>query len=204
MCREHAEPPRGTFGIDGNGRYRSVRTFGGGKRGVLLRSEDTYAQISDFTASPFRVWAFWWFGNATWGRAIEHTGFIFANPPPPMQKGNLSDKLAQFDEQWAPRIIGELNGQHVKVAKLEGPFEWHRHEEADELFLVLEGALTIERRNEDDICLAEGDFCIVPRGTEHRPVAKEEEAHVLLFEKAGTRNTGAHESERTVEAPNRI
>lgn len=121
-----------------------------------------------------------------------------------MQKGNLRDKLAQFDEQWAPRLIGELNGQHVKVAKLEGPFEWHHHEESDELFLVLDGSLTIEVREEENIELEEGDFCIVPKGTAHRPVARDGEACVLLFEKAGTRNTGDHRSERTAEDVKRI
>lgn len=121
-----------------------------------------------------------------------------------MQKGNLSEKLAQFDEQWAPRIIGELNGQHVKVAKLEGPFEWHHHPDGDELFLVLAGLLTIEFTEEDNVRLGKGDFCIVPKGVEHRPVADEGEAHVLLFESASTQNTGNLQSDRTVEDPERI
>lgn len=120
------------------------------------------------------------------------------------QSGNLDEKLSQFDEQWAPRVIAELNGQHVKVAKLEGPFEWHRHEEADELFLVLEGTLTIELKAGENLRLDEGDFCVVPSGREHRPVAEDGEAHVLLFEPAGTRNTGDHQSERTVGKPDRI
>lgn len=121
-----------------------------------------------------------------------------------MQTGNLSEKLAQFDEQWAPRIIGELNGQHVKVAKLEGPFEWHHHPDGDELFLVLDGLLTIEFREGDNVRLEKGDFCIVPEGVEHRPVADEGEAHVLLFESASTRNTGNLQSDRTVQDPERI
>jgi len=121
-----------------------------------------------------------------------------------MQKGNLTEKLAQFDEKWAPRIIGQLNGQHVKLAKLEGAFEWHHHENTDELFLVLSGKLTIECEEEEDVRLEEGDFCIVPQGTEHRPVAENGEAHVLLFEQAGTRNTGDHQSERTVENLRRL
>lgn len=116
-----------------------------------------------------------------------------------MQIGNLTEKLAQFDEKWAPRIIGRLNGEHVKLAKLEGAFEWHRHEDTDELFLVLSGKLRIELREEEDARLEEGDFCIVPKETEHRPVAEGGEAHVLLVEEAGTRKTGAHNSERTVE-----
>ncbi len=118
-----------------------------------------------------------------------------------MQTGTLSEKLAQFDEQWAPRIIGELNGQHVKVAKLEGPFEWHHHAAADEFFLVMAGCLTIELRDKDNVRLEEGDYCIVPQGTEHRPVAGDGEAHVLLFEPASTQNTGNLQNERTVQDP---
>ena len=121
-----------------------------------------------------------------------------------MQRGTLAETLNQFDEQWAPRIIAELNGQHVKVAKLEGPFIWHHHEDADEFFLVLDGTLTIELREDENIDLAEGDFCVIPRGTEHRPVASEGEVHVLLFEPSSTRNTGDRENERTVTAPDRI
>lgn len=118
-----------------------------------------------------------------------------------MQTGSLPTALAQFEETWAPRIVGELNGQHVKVAKLEGAFDWHHHEDADELFLVLEGTLTIEHREGNDITLGEGDFCIVPAGTEHRPVADAGEVHVLLFEPAGTRNTGNRDTDRTVDDP---
>lgn len=121
-----------------------------------------------------------------------------------MQTGNLREKLTQFDEQWAPRIIGELNGQHVKLAKLEGAFDWHHHDTADEFFLVVDGTLTIELREEADLQLAEGDFCIIPSGFEHRPVASEGEAHVLLFEPATTQNTGNLDNERTVENPERI
>ena len=121
-----------------------------------------------------------------------------------MQRGTLSEKLSQFDEQWAPRVVAALNGQHVKVAKLEGSFDWHHHEAADEFFLVLDGTLTIEVKGEADVELAEGDFCVVPRGTEHRPVASDGEAHVLLFEPAETRNTGNRQTERTVEVPDRI
>lgn len=118
-----------------------------------------------------------------------------------MQHGSLSDKLNQFDEQWAPHIVAALNGQHVKVAKLEGPFDWHHHEAADEFFLVLDGTLTIEFREEANVEMTAGDFCVVPSGTEHRPVARNGEAHVLLFEPADTRNTGNRQTERTVEAP---
>lgn len=115
-----------------------------------------------------------------------------------MDKINLTEKLASFAEQWQPRIVGELNGQHVKVVKLQGEFVWHHHEAEDELFLVVKGAMTIQLRDRD-VRLGEGEFFIVPRGVEHRPVA-EEEAHVLLFEPAGTLNTGNVENERTYVA----
>jgi len=115
-----------------------------------------------------------------------------------MDKVNLAQKLASFAEHWQPRIVGELNGQHVKLAKLQGEFVWHHHENEDELFLVVKGAMTIELRDRD-VHLAEGELFIVPRGVEHRPVAKEE-AHILLFEPAGTLNTGNVRNERTYEA----
>ena len=118
-----------------------------------------------------------------------------------MEAINLQDKLDQFDERWAPRIVGALNGQHVKLAKLEGAFDWHRHAEADEFFLVLDGTLAIELRDEADVRLEAGECCVVPRGTEHRPVADEGVAHVLLFEPAGTRNTGRRETDKTVRDP---
>ncbi len=117
-------------------------------------------------------------------------------------KINLEEKLAQFDEYWSPKIIGELNGQHVKLAKLKGEFVWHHHELEDELFLVLKGQLTIQLRDRD-IVLDEGECYIVPRGVEHRPVAAEE-AHVLLFEPATTLHTGNVRNERTVEHLDRI
>ena len=115
-----------------------------------------------------------------------------------MDKVNLRAKLASFDEHWQPRIVGELNGQHVKLVKLQGEFVWHHHENEDEMFLVIKGALTIELRDRN-VHLAEGEFFVVPRGVEHRPVAVEE-AHVLLFEPASTLNTGNVRNERTYEA----
>lgn len=115
---------------------------------------------------------------------------------------NLTEKFAQFDERWSPRIVAELNGQHVKLAKLEGPFVWHRHEHEDELFLVVRGTLRIEFRD-GDVTLGEGEFLVVPRGVEHRPVA-DAEVHVLLFEPAGTRNTGDAGGDRTVLHPARL
>ena len=115
-----------------------------------------------------------------------------------IEKVNLTEKFALFHEHWSPRIVGELNGQHVKLAKLQGEFVWHHHDNEDELFLVVKGQLVIKLR-ERDVCLKEGEFFIIPRGIEHKPVA-EEEAHVLLFEPVSTLNTGnVKNSEKTVE-----
>lgn len=119
-----------------------------------------------------------------------------------MDKVNLREKLALFSEHWSPRIVGELNGQHVKLVKFQGEFVWHRHESEDELFLVLQGCFRMEFRDRE-VALGEGDFLIVPRGVEHRPVAAEE-VHVLLFEPAGTLNTGDAGGARTVEHPARL
>ena len=113
-----------------------------------------------------------------------------------IHKVNLAEKFAQFSDHWSPKIVGELNGQHVKLVKLEGEFIWHSHEHEDELFLVVKGGLTLRLRDRD-VRLNEGEFFIVPRGVEHMPVA-EEEAHVLLFEPASTVNTGNVDGERTV------
>lgn len=117
-------------------------------------------------------------------------------------KVNLADKFRQFSEHWQPRIVGELNGQHVKLAKLEGEFIWHKHDHEDELFLVIEGDLVIELRD-GELQLGPGEFGIVPRGVEHRPVA-EREVHVMLFEPASTVNTGELRNERTVEKLERL
>lgn len=116
-----------------------------------------------------------------------------------MDKVNIAEKLAQFDEHWSPKIVGRVNDSHVKLVKLEGEFLWHHHEEEDELFLVISGSMVIKFRDRD-VRLGEGEFLIVPRGVEHKPVA-EEEAHVLLFELASTLNTGNVRSERTVQEP---
>jgi mannose-6-phosphate isomerase-like protein (cupin superfamily) len=109
---------------------------------------------------------------------------------------NLNDKLALFSDQWNPKIIAELNGQHVKLAKLKGRFVWHRHESEDELFLVIAGSVEIEFRDKT-IRLTEGEMLVVPKGVEHRPNA-DEEAHVLLFEPVTTLNTGDATGDRTV------
>ena len=118
------------------------------------------------------------------------------------RKVNLAEKLSRFTEQWSPKIVAELNGQHVKVVKLEGEFVWHHHEHEDELFLVVEGEIDIHFRDRV-VHLTEGELVVVPRGVEHKPVA-EREAHVLLFEPASTLNTGNVRADRTVEAPERI
>ena len=118
------------------------------------------------------------------------------------EKVNLSEKLQQFTELWSPRIVGELNGQHVKLAKFEREFVWHHHEQEDELFLVLRGHLSIHLR-ERVIELDEGEFFIVPRGVEHKPVAAGE-AHVLLLEPSSTLNTGSVRNDRTVDELERL
>jgi mannose-6-phosphate isomerase-like protein (cupin superfamily) len=118
------------------------------------------------------------------------------------EKVNLSAKLQQFTERWSPRIVGELNGQHVKLAKFEGEFVWHHHEQEDELFLVLRGRLSIHLL-ERVIELDEGEFFIVPRGVEHKPVAAGE-AHILLLEPSSTLNTGNVRNDRTVDEPERL
>ena len=112
-----------------------------------------------------------------------------------LEKVTLSQKFSLFNDHWNPRIAGELNGQQVKLAKFIGEFIWHSHEHEDEFFLVVKGSFRMELRDKT-IELHEGDFLIVPRGVEHRPVA-EQEAHVLMFEPSSTVNTGAIESERT-------
>lgn len=117
-----------------------------------------------------------------------------------MNKINLNQKLSLFNDYWNPRIAGELNGQQVKLVKFKGPFTWHHHEQEDELFMVVNGRFKMEYRGEsgaeDSVWIEPGEMIIVPRGTEHRPVA-DEECHVLLFEPATTLNTGNKENEFT-------
>ncbi len=115
---------------------------------------------------------------------------------------NLAEKLSEIQDYWNPCVVGELNGQHVKLAKVRGAFVWHRHQNEDELFLVLKGVLGLELRD-GTVTLRPGEVFIVPRGVEHRPVA-EEEVHLLLFEPASTLNTGDVRNERTVDRPRRI
>ena len=113
-----------------------------------------------------------------------------------MNKVNIAEKFTQFNSYWDPKIVGELNGQYVKLVKLKDEFVWHHHEEEDELFLVIKGELTIKLRD-GEIWLNEGEFYIIPKGIEHLPVA-EKEVHVLLFEPKNTLNTGNTDSEKTV------
>jgi len=119
-----------------------------------------------------------------------------------MDKINLAEKLELFREHWAPRIIGELNGQHVKLAKIKGAFDWHHHEGEDEMFLVVKGRFRMDLRDRS-IELKEGELLVVPRGVKHRPVA-EDECHILLFEPATTVNTGNVRTEKTVDNSERI
>ena len=105
-----------------------------------------------------------------------------------MEKVNLNQKLSLFSENWNPKIVGELNGQHVKLAKLKGEFVWHKHEHEDELFFVAKGILKMELWDKT-ITINENEFLIVPKGVEHKPVA-DEEVHIMLFEPATTLNTG--------------
>lgn len=119
-----------------------------------------------------------------------------------MQKINLADKLSLFTAHWSPKIIAELNGQHVKLVKLRGEFVWHHHDNEDELFLVVRGRFRMEFRDRV-VELREGELLVVPRGVEHRPVA-DEEVSVLLFEPAATVNTGSAGGDRTVARPDWI
>ncbi len=119
-----------------------------------------------------------------------------------MDKINIAEKLALHDDHWVPRIVGELNGQYVKVVKFKGPFVWHRHENEDEMFWVVKGSFRMEFRTRH-VEVGEGEVCIVPRGVEHRPVA-DEECHVALFEPVSTLNTGDAETDRTVANLERV
>ena len=119
-----------------------------------------------------------------------------------IEKVDLAQKFALFDEYWSPRIAGELNDSYVKLAKLKGEFVWHHHDTEDELFLVVKGHLTIKLRDRD-IELDPGEFVIIPRGVEHLPVA-DEEVHVVLLEPKSTLNTGNVHNERTVADLKRV
>jgi mannose-6-phosphate isomerase-like protein (cupin superfamily) len=119
-----------------------------------------------------------------------------------MEKVNIEHKLSLFSDHWSPKIVGELNGQHVKLAKLKGEFVWHKHDNEDELFFVLKGSFKMEYRDRT-VVVNENEFLIVQKGVEHRPVA-DEEVCIMLFEPATTLNTGDTESELTKHTLNRI
>jgi mannose-6-phosphate isomerase-like protein (cupin superfamily) len=119
-----------------------------------------------------------------------------------MEKVSLAEKFSKFSEQWSPKIVGELNDSYVKLVKFQGEFVWHKHDLEDELFLVVKGSFTMRLRT-GDIEVRAGEFCIVPRGTEHCPFAAEE-AQVMLLEPKTTLNTGDVRSERTREKLDRL
>jgi mannose-6-phosphate isomerase-like protein (cupin superfamily) len=119
-----------------------------------------------------------------------------------VDKVNLAQKFSSFQDLWSPKVVAELNGQYVKLAKLQGEFIWHHHEVADELFMVFKGRLLIKLRDRD-VLLTEGEFMVIPAGVEHKPVA-EEEVHVLLFEPRTTLNTGNVRDEHTQTDTERI
>jgi mannose-6-phosphate isomerase-like protein (cupin superfamily) len=124
-----------------------------------------------------------------------------------LRKVRIAEKLAAFTDYYSPKIVGELNGQQVKLVKFQGEFVWHHHDAEDEMFLVVQGSFRMDYRDakgeERQIELNEGEFLIVPRGTEHRPVA-EREVHVMLFEPASTLNTGNVRNDLTVDQPARL
>jgi len=124
--------------------------------------------------------------------------------PSDLRKISLTEKFAAFSDHWSPKIVGELNGQHVKLVKFQGEFVWHRHDAEDELFLVIRGSFRMDYVDssgaQQKMQLSAGEFVVVPRGVEHRPFA-EEEVEVMLFEPAGTLNTGNVKSGLTVEEP---
>lgn len=119
-----------------------------------------------------------------------------------IEKVNISNKLEKFNSHWDPKIIGELNGQHVKLVKFKGEFDWHKHVSEDEMFMVIKGSFNMQFRDKT-IKLDEGEFIIVPKGVEHCPQA-DEEVHVMLFEPASTLNTGDVQSDKAVNKPGRI
>ncbi len=116
---------------------------------------------------------------------------------------NLTEKFSRFSDYWSPKIVGEVNEMHVKLVKLQGEFVWHHHDHEDELFLVVKGRLRM-RLESGDREIGPGEFIVVPKGTEHCPVALTDEVHVLLLEPKGTLNTGNVVSERTVDTLDRL
>ncbi|HWQ61785.1 MAG TPA: cupin domain-containing protein [Negativicutes bacterium] len=119
-----------------------------------------------------------------------------------MEKVNLFQKFSMFNEYWSPKIVGDLNDSHVKVAKLKGQFDWHHHKDEDELFWIVKGRLLIRFRDKD-VWLEPGEFIIIPKGVDHLPVA-DEEVHAVLIEPKGTLNTGNVVTAKTKETLERI
>ena len=119
-----------------------------------------------------------------------------------MNKVDIAEKFSRFSEPWSPKIVGELNGQMVKLVRFQGEFVWHHHDDEDEMFLVIGGEFRMEFRD-GSVTVRAGEFIVVPRGVEHRPVA-EREAQVMLFEPATTLNTGDVRNDRTRERLERI
>lgn len=119
-----------------------------------------------------------------------------------IEKVNIGKKFSLFHDHWSPKIVGEINDSHVKLAKLKGEFVWHHHDHEDEMFLVIKGSLKMKLRD-GDMQLNEGEFVIIPKGVDHLPVA-EEEVHLLLLEPKSTLNTGNVLNERTVNRPDHI
>ncbi len=137
-----------------------------------------------------------------WKNSLLLNNYFQNQNSDPMQKVNLSEKFSLFQDYWNPRIAGELNGQQVKLVKFKGEFVWHKHDHEDELFFVVSGSFRMELR-EKVIDLHEGEFLVVPKGVEHRPVA-EEEVSVMLFEPATTLNTGDAKGDLTKETLDKI
>lgn len=132
------------------------------------------------------------------------TSVTSSSNPPDIRKVNVEEKLSLFSETWTPKVVGALNGQHVKVVELLGEFVWHHHDDEDELFYVLKGEMDIEFRDRGALTLGEGEFVVVPCGVvEHRPVT-EKEAHVLLFEPDSTLNTGNVRDRLAVDPPDEL
>jgi mannose-6-phosphate isomerase-like protein (cupin superfamily) len=119
-----------------------------------------------------------------------------------LAKIGIAEKLASFTDRWSPKIVADLNDSQVKLVKVQGEFVWHQHADEDELFLVIQGALTIELRD-GSVTVGPGELVVVPKGVEHRPVAPEE-VHLMLIEPKGIRHTGDVVSDRTVEEYERI
>lgn len=119
-----------------------------------------------------------------------------------MEKVNLAEKFSLFSEHWNPKVVGELNGQVVKLVKFKGEFVWHHHDHEDELFYVVKGSFDMQMKDKT-VTINEGEFIIMPRGVEHRPVAKEE-VEVMLFEPAATVNTGNVVDEKTITNPDKL